>query len=747
MNHRFHVGLAALATCLAGQPAMAQQSSPAQLSSDLSGDIIVTARRQSERLQDVPISIIAIDGDTLNERNVKTLNDLPAVAAGLSVQNTASNRNDTTFSIRGQGQTFGQNSPGVVTYFADVPDFGKQFFDLENVQVLKGPQGTLFGRNTTGGAVLFVPRKPGNEFSGYVIGRLGSYDRHDLEFAMGGALIPDQLMVRLSGQILRRDGFTKNLFDNSRTDNERKTSFRASVVIQPFEWLENYFIYQYTHINEAGSGAAIAGFTPASLNPNIAPLEGQLTTYLAEQLARGPRTINVNFPLGNGLKSKGFVNTTTAKINDNISVKNIFSRRLFKQKTDYDIDGTPLPILDVSNPYQSDFNIERTEEVQLHGEFGMLTGTIGYYDEYFKSRPSVGFDTVQYVLVPFGGPIRAFAIGNSKNTSKAGYAQFDLRPTDGLTLTAGIRRTKDFRSSTSATTLVPFPGVEIPLGGATVSGTFKATTWNLNALYEINQDINVYASVRKGYKSGGFNSTALNPADRFFAPETVTDYEIGLKSQWQLGGWQIRANVDLFYDDYKNIQRFVNLNTTPASTVTRNAAAGKIKGVDVDLVVKPAKWFDVAVKYTYLDAKYDSYTDPSLGDLSNSRFPNSPKHQLNVTPRITLPIPESLGNVTATANIYYQSLIAFDPVNRFNGNPIAALSVPGSTAPSYTKIDLRLDWRRIAGSGFSAAVFARNVTDKDYIVGGNNQLPTQFGTVAYLYGEPRMFGVEGRFEF
>src|SRR3546814_15778448 len=105
------------------------------------------------------------------------------------------------------------------------------------------------------------------------------------------------------------------------------------------------------------------------------------------------------------------------------------------------------------------------------------TDTLFPYTSLFRS-------TVQYVLVPFGGPIRAFAIGNSKNTSKAGYAQFDLRPIDGLTLTAGIRRTKDFRSSTSATTLVPFPGVEVPLGGATVSGTFKATTWNLNALYE-----------------------------------------------------------------------------------------------------------------------------------------------------------------------------------------------------------------------------------------------------------------------
>src|SRR3546814_14628136 len=119
-------------------------------------------------------------------------------------------------------------------------------------------------------------------------------------------------MIRVSGQILRRDGFTKNLFDNSRTDNERKTSFRASVVIRPFEWLENYFIYQYTHINEAGSGAAIGGFTPASLNPNLDPLEGQLATYLAAQLCRGPRTIKVNFPLGHGLKSTGFAKTTPA---------------------------------------------------------------------------------------------------------------------------------------------------------------------------------------------------------------------------------------------------------------------------------------------------------------------------------------------------------------------------------------------------------------------------------------------------
>src|SRR3546814_20742796 len=110
------------------------------------------------------------------------------------------------------------------------------------------------------------------------------------------------------------------------------------------------------------------------------------TTLFRSQLARGPRTINVNFPLGNGLKSKGFVNTTTADINDNISIKNIFSRRLFKLTTDYDIDGTPLPILDVSNTYQSDYIVERTEEVQLHVDFGILTGSIGYNDGNLKDN-------------------------------------------------------------------------------------------------------------------------------------------------------------------------------------------------------------------------------------------------------------------------------------------------------------------------------------------------------------------------
>ncbi|HQR88573.1 MAG TPA: TonB-dependent receptor plug domain-containing protein [Caulobacter sp.] len=140
-------------------------------------DIVVTARRREERLQEVPVAVTALSEEVLEEKGVRDANDLGQVAPGLSVQNTTANRNNITYSIRGQGQAFGQNSPGVVPYFAEVPSFGDAIFDLQGIQVLKGPQGTLFGRNTTGGAILFTPRAPSEELNGYVLGRVGNYNR------------------------------------------------------------------------------------------------------------------------------------------------------------------------------------------------------------------------------------------------------------------------------------------------------------------------------------------------------------------------------------------------------------------------------------------------------------------------------------------------------------------------------------------------------------------------------------------
>ncbi len=753
-------GLAGLmvATCLT-TPAFAFARQAAPPSSDpnqatMLEDIVVTARRREERLQEVPIAVTALSEQVLEEKGVRDANDLAQVAPGLSIQNTTANRNNVTYSIRGQGQAFGQNSPGVVPYFAEVPSFGDAIFDLQGIQVLKGPQGTLFGRNTTGGAILFTPRAPTEDFNGYLLGRVGNYNRHDLEFGVGGPIVGDKLMFRVAGQVLRRDGYTDNVATGDKMDDEHREAWRASLTFRPFEGFENTLLYQDVNVDEAGSGLLLSVITPTFSNT---PIYAQLQTALAAQKARGPRSIATNYePDFIKLDSQGWINTTNWKINDHLSLKNIYSERRFTGGQSYDLDGSPVTVLHVTNPTGPKTKTT-SEEIQAQFNFSKLNGVVGYFTEDSNTPLIYGFDTRQWVripgLLPNGGVIQAVNIAQSSSGSHAFYGQADWSVTDQLTLTAGVRKTKDERSSGPSETFVllsplqPYPTGLDSAAGKKMDASFNATTWNLAANYQVNNDLNLYATVRRGFKSGGFNGTAINPADQFFRPEQVTDYEAGAKGSANLGDWRVRYAVDVFYDDYKDIQRFVNLATVPASTVTRNAAAGSIKGVDLDLTVAATSWLSASLQYTYLDAGYDSYDDALLGDLSNSRFPNTPKHQLNFTPRVEFPMPEGMGDLSAMASIYHQSGIATDPANVPNGNALVALSSMGTNVEGYTRIDLRADWRNIKGSGVSLAAYVRNLTDKDYITGTNNQLTSEFGVATYLYGQPRFFGVELRYDF
>lgn len=715
----------------------AGESGSSRIDQAMAEDIVVTARRVNERLQNVPLSITVVDARQLTERNVRSAFDLPNVAPGLSVQASGSGTT-AQFSLRGQGQTLGQSAPGVVPYFAEVPEFSTQFYDLASVQVLKGPQGTLFGRNTTGGAILFSPVRPGNEWEGFITGRLGSYDRRDLEFAVGGAIVPDKVMLRVAGQILRRDGYVHELTSGKRANDEHKTSFRASLILSPVEGFENYTIVERTRIDEHGVAQIFSGFRASH------PLAAEFTALLANQQALGIRKLATSQPLFNKFKSNGVINTTTLDITENISLKNIFSYREFDVSRGFDLDGTTLPVLDVVNPFKG-YTKNRTEEIQLRGDFSQLRFVVGYYDETLKDPYRLASQTVQYLQGLGFLPAAGFNKGDQK--TKAGFLEVTYDVTDALALTGGIRRTKDSRSSKAQTSLL-VPG--FPAGPVlAASGSFKATTWNASALYKINPNVSVYGAVRRGFRAGGFNPAASTPELLSYAPETVTDYEIGIKSFFVTeGGWKIRANVDLFYDDYKNIQRLVLLPTVPAATYTTNAARGNVKGLDLELSVAPSPVFETSFQYAYLDTQYKDYTDFVVtptglvsADLSDSRFPNAPRHQFTLTPRLNMPLSNELGTVTALAALYYQTGVAFDPANRIDG-----VLQPGTTVKGYAKLDLRVEWRDIAGTGLSLAAYARNVTNKKYIVGNANQL-ANFGTLLYTYAEPRILAMEATFKF
>jgi iron complex outermembrane recepter protein len=769
----------AAAACLAAAGVGAAGPARADLatsSSDTAGgtpgleEIIVTARRRDENLQLVPISVAVLNATQLDQQNVLIAADLSRVVPGLSIQSTAANRADTTFSIRGQGETFGEAAPGVVPYFAEVPNFGSAstsggappIYDLQSVQVLKGPQGTLFGKNTTGGAVLFVPQMPTDQFDGYIDTRFGNYGTADVEGAFGGPIVGDKLMFRVSGQSLNRDGYTIYQLDGAKLDNVNRQSGRGILTFKPVENFENTTIYQIQRNRENGSGAVLTAISlDPAINVNAVPVAAQLQQQLAEQQSLGIRRVLGNDP--EHLVDRDFeggINTTTWKVDELLTFKNIASYAESQAGQSYDLDATNLTLLHVLNP-PGNINKQLTEEFQAQVHVGPVNGVLGYYYEdvwspyllgYRIQEPSIGLGP----LAAFGPIADIGDYGSGQSKSRAVFGQIDWKATDQLALSGGARYTSDPVTSGISNTvlflpLIPPPyGPVLPLASSPqLNHTFDAVTWNVAADYTVNPNLNVYATARKGFKQGGFNGTALLPADKAFQPEFDTDYELGIKGEDEVGGWRIRYAADGFYDHYTNIQRFENIvEMGIPQTITKNAAAGYIAGAEFQLTVIANQYLQVTAAYTYLDAKYTDWTDPVNGNLSGQRFPNTPQSQLTVTPLVTLPFPANIGTVTAQSNIYYQSSIATDPFNVPNGVPNVDLDALGANlARSYTRVDFRADWKHVYGSRFSTALYVTNAFNKDYIVGTDNQLNAGSGTVSALYGDPRMYGIELRYDF
>jgi len=746
-----------------GSPAVgyAQDAGGAPTATE-SDEIVVTARRREELEQDVPMSMTVIGQEDLTSQGVRTIADLPSVAPGLSTGYTAGRRNDLTFSQRGQGQPFGGSAPGVATYFADVPDFASQIYDLSSVAVLKGPQGTLFGRNTTGGAVLLTPARPEDEWGGYLTGRVGDFERRDAEFGVTGPL-GDNLAVRLSGQYLSREGYAINLFDGSDVANENKFSLRGAVLWQVTPNIENYTILQYARTAERGADnqiryintlpAIASPFNPALAPPGTIDYSVEGPQVVAEQLARGPRVINVDGGHYNYFRSDGVINTTTIDLSSNLTLKNIFSWREYDDGQTFDFDGSPLPIANTYNPIFE--TTQKTEEIQVQWRRDGFELTAGYYYEDRDTPNYTQFDFTTFWPYPTGafGPLPEQGVYHAvsfdvfaHSRSQAVYAETTFGVTDRLNLTFGVRQTHDEREGGNSTAIATSAGTLITASVKAGEAEFDATTWNASAVFQATDDFNLYASIRRGYKAGGVNTTTTGDG-LIFDPEYVTDYEIGAKYAGFVGDWRVSANVDIFYDDYSDIQRNVVLPGAVVATQTENAAAATITGADIQLRVSPNEFLDLGLAYTFVDAGYDAYSEPVFGDLSKSIFPQTPEHQVNFDVRVAFPIPEEVGELSMRADVYYQSKTAFVVTNTLNGTPANDLAVPTSVTPDYTLVNLRADWDNVMQSNLGIGVFVTNATDEEYIIGNGNLLNGPSFASTYSYGAPRMWGVELRYKF
>jgi iron complex outermembrane receptor protein len=759
------VGLIAGAAFAASAPVFAQAADqPTASSGGGLEEIIVTARRREEKLQQVPVAVTALSGAALEEHQVRTSEQLAHLVPSLSLNGPFGNATVTNIRLRGL--------PGVATYFAEVPTFlntdnttslngNALYVDLENVQILKGPQGVSFGLNTTGGAILIEPKRPTDAFEGYGQVTVGDYSRYELEGAVNVPIVADKLMVRLAFDRDERDGYTHDLSTNKDYSNLDYWYGRASVLFRPTGDFENYIVADYYFSDDNGPGIVLSAVNPQLAGAILPRINGDLT----KQLALGVRIVVGTDP---GLqpidKHQNWRVIDTAKwdINENLTLKNIASYSRAQALQRIDLDGSPENAINVtggpgwgSNGAPS--NTEAfTEELQLSGK--ALDGALNLVGGGFLSFDHDGGNS-QYATVVFGGLSNTTtfmpADHGSAGRTQGIYAQgvYDLGSLvpwlDGVKFTSGYRYTWDWR--TLETTQ------RNPSGACTVlnadancvfvtDSPFHAFGWTLGLDYQVLPDTLLYIRSSRGYTSGGFNSLAP-PEFRFFKPEYATDVEIGVKSDWEIAGVKARTNADLFHVSYSNIQRSVNAAFPNAAgviqigSITNNAASATVEGVELETTVIPVDSVELTANYSYIHSKYDKYLsiDPATLqplDLSGQAFTNFPKTQISFTGRYHLPLDSAIGDVSIAATYNWQSSEYFG-------------LVPGDVGafePAYDNLDLRVDWKGVMGQPFDAAFFITNVADNIHRL-GSFTIYTSVGTVGDVYNEPRMFGVQGRYHF
>lgn len=603
-------------------PAVAQDSGEGLDS--LPSDIVVTARRVEERLQDVPISITVFNQAQLDQRNIASAGELATYTPSLSANSRFGGEN-TSFSIRGFVQE-APTSPSVGVYFAEVVSARANgattggngagvgsLFDLQNVQVLKGPQGTLFGRNTTGGAVLLTPRKPTHNLEGYVEGTVGNYDLRRVQ-AVVNLPLADTFRVRLGVDRQKRDGFLKNVSGVGPKDfaDIDYTAARLSIVGDLTPNLENYIIASYSTSDTNGSMPKMMSLRSANEYRGA-----QFSEQIASTSGNYYDVANGNPLAGQKVSQWQVINTTTWQASDAITLKNIVSYAEFRQRTNASIFGDAGLQLGTNPPVYhytastvfvgpNSHNLKQstfTEELQLIGRAfdNKLTYQVGRYME--MSNPiGGGFQTTyspQYLACtdvlafqctdvrgqmtanPAGGTregsIGLISLSQSryKFRNYGVYAQGTYDLTSQLSFTAGLRYTWDRTSGLGQSMRVNFPSANTPRFscanpvGLVVGGTSaeiladptrcnfvresrsQKPTWQVNLDYKPIEDVMVYAKYARGYRQGSIN-VATYGLERWF-PEKVDTYEIGAKTSFR-GAISGTFNIAAFYNDFRDQQ-------------------------------------------------------------------------------------------------------------------------------------------------------------------------------------------------
>lgn len=794
MTKRFRIiALAGVASgALTAQPAMAQDTpvtqaavtqsaeptaTPATAPAD-TGDIIVTAQRRSESLQRTPVAVSVLSGAALAQRAITTESDLQVATPGLTVR-ASQNSNQLNYSIRGQNlDAFSNTRPGVLPYLNEIQVGGaggaSAFYDLQSIQVLKGPQGTLFGRNATGGAVLFTSVKPQKEFGGYVDAKLGNYDLRQIEGAINIPLVKDTVLARVSAFYQKRDGYQYNAFKNERAGNVDRFGVRGSLTLLLSNQIKNDLVVDYLHsdgnsliggiyslnlsglvpalfLSNFGAPSFDATFGPgqsaayAAAHPKLDP--GGIASYINTQKARGPYVVESNGP--NKYRGRNLIvsNVTTLELSGSQQIKNIFGYTKLIADNFGDIDGVPYGIDDNGVIGNRNKTRQISDELQLIGKTPNFNYVTGVYFSDETNRNITGSDLFDF---PF---IHQLQINTAQTGSKTyavyGQGTYDLSKAtgvEGLGVTAGVRYTKEKLFIHILPDDLSF--LDTPAVQATYAPNQKKSygnlSWTLGVQEQVNSNLLLYAVNRRSYRNGGYNGV-VKPVPGFgtaggngYDLETVTDAEIGAKFRGVVGATRLTLNAAAYTDWIKNAQRvaYTLVGTSPAA-VTVNVPKAKVKGFELDTQIEPSRMFMFGGAINYTDAKFtDNLVSVAGGTpVEFGTYPDTPKWSGSLFAQAKTPISGSITG-SARAEVYKQTSTYFSSTGNLN---------LGTKLPGYELVNFRLGIEN-EDAGWSVALLVKNVFKKVYYVGGVG-LGELFQFNTAVPGDPRTFQVNGRFKF
>jgi iron complex outermembrane receptor protein len=737
-------------TGLAATSGVLAQSEETKTPSTGLEEIVVTAQRRAESLQTVPIAVTAVTAEELSKQGISSTTDIAAITPGLTM---TTQRNSVTPYLRGVGTQNGSGSEeGSVAlyvdgvYMASLSANAFAFNNIERIEVLRGPQGTLFGRNATGGLIHVITRDPQFETSGELNIGYGNYDTSTGSLYITGGLT-DRIAADFGAFFTNQgEGWGENLNPAQPGDVNRRveSAYRSKILFELSDETRILFAADYGLVkNDQGN-------TRAGL-PGAVLFGGQTFTgdiYDADMsIKRDTRSerYGASLQITHSFSWATFSSLTAYRNAENYTLFDQDSTRL---------DVITAPITDVLDSWQQEF--------LLNGETGRLTWTGGLF--YYDARTGVDTLSLRSALIPTQNRDR---VGIMKTKSYAGFAQGTYSFTDATALTLGVRYTEDQRELSGRDRAAPgFPGLAV---GAIIPGTdtaalpksqtdrtFDKITYRIALEHRFTPDVMGYASISRGFKSGIFNSTT--PLDPAVEPETLDAYEIGAKSEWFDG--TLRLNGAVFYYEYDDIQ-LTRINA--GTTTLLNAAGGEVRGADLEFILAPrlsTGRLTISGGASYLDTEYTSFPDapflepnPAGGNfaLNTPGHPCPPEHppgsfpgNCNAKGNTMIRAPE----LTATVAVDYAFPLASSGELGFN---VTAAYNDGFywdadnrvKQPSYTLVNAQVSLTT-ADERWRLRLWSRNLTDEKYYITVSTS--AGFGD-AGAPGAPREYGVGLTYRF